>query len=192
METTSETLKDLQRGLARDLDGHFEQLVLCFQRPLFVFVHRMSGCPEDAEEVVQDAFVRAYRALTAYDGDRVRSLSMQAWLYRICLNLLRNKTKRRRVVTEQLVEDRHEGRDASPDPIAVEFQQKERSREMHQAIATLPPKYRSAVLLRYMNDLSYAEIAYALSQPEGTVKSNVHRGLGLLRQTLDGLQGETT
>ena len=87
----------LETDLARDLDGSFERLVLAYQDRLYAFALRFCGNREDAEEVAQDAFVRAYRALKTYPADRVRALALRAWLYRIALNVaLREGTAARR------------------------------------------------------------------------------------------------
>lgn len=71
----------LEDALAADLDGSFERLVLVFQDRLFGFAFRLSGRREDAEEIAQDAFVRAYRALSTYPPDRIRAIALRAWLY---------------------------------------------------------------------------------------------------------------
>ena len=73
----------LALDLAADLDAAFESLVRTFQDRLFSFALRLCGNREDAEEVAQDSFVRAYRALKTYPEERIRALSLQAWLYRI-------------------------------------------------------------------------------------------------------------
>src|SRR5450432_2399213 len=86
----------LPAALANDLDGHFEALVLAFQDRLYGFALRFCANREDAEEIAQDAFVRAYRALQKYPPDRIRSLSLRAWLYQIALNVARNRFRRKR------------------------------------------------------------------------------------------------
>jgi len=83
--------------LAADLDAAFEGMVRTFQDRLYSFAHRLCGNREDAEEVAQDAFVRAYRALKTYPAERIRALSLQAWLYRITLNVARNRWRGKRV-----------------------------------------------------------------------------------------------
>jgi len=187
-----EQITQVTRKLARDLDAHFEDVVSIFQGPLFAYAYRMSGCRQDAEEVVQDAFIRAYHALRGYEPDRIRSLALQAWLYRICTNLTRNRRRQHTIPTTQLLEEHDSSRDHSADSISDGYERRENAEEMQLMLSDLPPKYRSAVVLHFVNQLSYPEIAAALDQPEGTVKSNVHRGLNLLRQELLGSKGETT
>jgi RNA polymerase sigma-70 factor, ECF subfamily len=75
MSTSKSETSRMQRDLARDVDRHFEAVVVAYQQPLFAYAYRMSGCRQDAEEVVQDVFVRAYRALKTYEPDRIRAPS---------------------------------------------------------------------------------------------------------------------
>jgi RNA polymerase sigma-70 factor (ECF subfamily) len=185
MSADTSTVAGLLTDLASDLDAHFEQLVLLYQRPLYNFAFRMTCSSQDAEEVTQDAFVRAYRALQGYDPDRIRELAVQAWLYRITHNLVRNRS--RRIVPRSSSIDQ-DGAAPIEDPgisVAETYEQIETSHEIAELLTRLPDKYRAAVVLRFINDLPYAEIAETLEQPVGTVKSNVHRGIAMLRQALD-------
>jgi RNA polymerase sigma-70 factor, ECF subfamily len=190
MTTIHESSTTLTRDLARDLDRHFDEVVTGYQRQLFVFAYGMSGCSQDAEEVVQDVFVRAHRALKSYEADRIRGLALQAWLFRICLNLTRNRHRKKQVQTVELLGDGPIG-GVKSDPTADEYRKIEDAREMQEMLLGLPNRYRSAVLLRHVNELSYPEIAAALDQPEGTVKSNVHRGVEMLRRRLSAAQEES-
>jgi len=110
-------------------------------------------------------------------------MAIKAWLFRICINQIRNKHRRHAVPTADLPDELPEhGR---PDPVATTFDDRESDQEMRALLLRLPSTYRPAVVLKFVNDLSYSEIAEALGQPEGTVKSNVHRGLKLLRSYLE-------
>src|SRR6185369_939386 len=86
----------LEAALAEDLEGSFERLVREYQDRLYSFAHRLAGNPQDAEEIAQDAFVRAYRAMKTYPAERIRSLSLKAWLYQITLNVARNRFRGKR------------------------------------------------------------------------------------------------
>src|SRR5262245_52012101 len=106
----------LRRALAEDLDGSFELLVRRFQDRLFGFALRVTGSREDAEEVAQDAFVRAYRALQTYPAERILAMALKAWLYQVTLNVARNRLRRKRHPTVSLDGDgRGDGR-AAPEP----------------------------------------------------------------------------
>lgn len=192
MSDTEQDFFDLKHNLARDLDRYFDDLVQAFQQPLFAFAYRTTGCSQDAEEVVQDTFIRAYRGLASYERDRVRALALRAWLYRICLNLLRNRLRRHKIVTEELRPDgNHSSEDAGVDPVTEAYERRENVRELERSLSMLPARYRSAIVLRYVAQLTYPEIALATNQREGTVKSNVHRGLAMLRSDLKANGGRT-
>jgi RNA polymerase sigma-70 factor (ECF subfamily) len=149
---------------------------------------RLSGSALDAEEIVQDALVRAHTALAGYDAERIRSLHLRPWLYQITLNLVRNRARKRGVATVPL-EGEMDGpsREPLPESAAV-------SAELRQDLAalllTLPEGYRAAVVLRHVEGLRYGEIAQALDQPLGTVKASVHRGLAQLRRRLSEREDE--
>jgi RNA polymerase sigma-70 factor (ECF subfamily) len=172
----------LVEHLATDLDGSFEHLVLAYQDRLYSFALRYTGRAADAEDGVQDAFVRAYRALRGYSADRRRALHLRPWLYRITLNVIRNRVRGQRPVLDEAIGERLV---ATPDEQPEIFAERaERGRDLARLVAGLPERYRSAVILRHVQDLSYAEVAAVLDQPVGTAKANVHRGLRLLRQAI--------
>ncbi|HLX39813.1 MAG TPA: RNA polymerase sigma factor [Ktedonobacteraceae bacterium] len=179
---------DLPTLLATDLNGYFGQLVLDYQHRLYTFALHQTGSAEDAEDIVQEALLRAYYALGDYPAERVRMLKLQPWLYKIALHVYYNRSRQLKLsmvplnVTEDsslldIEDDWHE----QPE-VAVE--DAERVRELESLLATLPEQYRTAVSLYYFEELSYREIADLLSQPMGTVKSNLHRGVRLLREAL--------
>lgn len=184
----------LEADLARDLDGSFERLVAAYQDRLFAFALRFCGNREDAEEVAQDAFVRAYRALRGYPAERVRSLATRAWLYQIVLNVARNRfrRKRHRTVSLDAAARAAHGEDAAPfdPPDRAEerpdsrFEQKRNRADIATLVAGLPPRYREPLILRYVEGLPIAEVAAVLKQPLGTAKSNVHRAVNALRDSL--------
>lgn len=178
-------IDDLAAQLATDVDSHFERLVLTYQDRLYAFALRLSDNPQDAEEIAQDTFVRAYCALKSYNAERIRTMALKPWLYQIALNVFRNHVRARRpaLVSFDSLDDStgmepEDEEDSQPEPRA---ENAERERELAAQVAALPERYRLAVLLRYVGELDYAEIAAVLGQPVGTVKSNVHRGLQRLR-----------
>jgi RNA polymerase sigma-70 factor (ECF subfamily) len=170
----------LPERLAEDLDGVFEDLVGDHQDALFAFITGLCRDPGRAEEVVQDAFVRAHRALGGYPPERIRALALRPWLFRIALNTLRNSLRGRRVELV-LVDSPPDSVAPGPGPEAEVLRHAERLR-LVDALACIPQAHRTAVLLHYAHDLSYPQIAEVQGQPVGTVKSNVHRGLEALRR----------
>lgn len=178
-------------ALADDLDGSFERLVRGHQDRIYSIALRMLGDPRDAEEAAQDAFVRAYRALAGYDETRIRELRLRPWLATIVLNLCRSRlTRRAGPVKTQLSLDlalpgQFEPRaDEAASPAAISAT-RAAAYDWANLLQTLPPAYRTAVILRHVDGLSYPELAIALDRPEGTVKAQVHRGLALLRTALE-------
>jgi RNA polymerase sigma-70 factor (ECF subfamily) len=155
----------------------FERMVHEHQHRVFALGLALTGNRHDAEEVAQDTFLRAYRALVTYPPDRIRELKQKPWLHRIALNVVRNRV---RGVRPRLVELNGSEPDHTPGPEAG-FLLKAEMDDLAVRVAGLPPRYREAVVLRHVQELSYEEAADALGQPVGTVKSNVHRGLQLLR-----------
>lgn len=185
--TAALTEATLPHALAEDLDGAFEQLVLCFQDRLYRFALRLCGNAQDAEEVTQDSFVRAYRALCGYTPERIQALMLRPWLYRITLNVVRNRRRGRHLPMSRL-----DAQGASVIAAGAHHQPErvvERSeweRMLNLSLAALPERYRTALVLRHIEGLSYPELAALLEQPIGTIKSHVHRGARLLRAALDG------
>ena len=159
------------------VDRHFERMVNEHKDRVFATSLAMTGNRHDAEEVAQDTFFRAYRALATYSPERVRDLKERAWLHRIAVNVVRNRV---RGVKPSLVELNGSESDHSPGPEAQAMERMQLD-ELATRVAGLPVRYREAVVLRHVRDLSYAEVAETLGQPVGTVKANVHRGLKLLR-----------
>jgi len=172
----------LAAELALDLDGTFERMVREYQDRLFSFAARVTGSREDAEEVAQDAFVRAYRALASYPAERVRTLALKAWLYRITLNLARNRLrgKKPRFVS---IETWQAEDDPSERPDALLHRRRERA-DLSTLVARLPERYRNPIVLRYVEGLRVEEVATILKQPLGTTKSNLHRAVNALRDAI--------
>jgi RNA polymerase sigma-70 factor (ECF subfamily) len=180
----------IANALAEDVDASFETLVRHFQDRLFTFALRLTGRREDAEEVAQDAFVRAYRALKTYPAERIRAMALKAWLYQVTLNVARNRVRRKRLPTVSLDDEGSRGvaaRSLSDDPRArpdARFEVKRVRSDIASLVARLPERYRAPLILRYVEGLKVEEVAAILKQPLGTTKSNVHRAINALRESL--------
>jgi RNA polymerase sigma factor (sigma-70 family) len=155
----------------------FERMVHEHQNRLFALGFALTGNRHDAEEVAQDTLLRAYRALVTYSPERIRELKQRAWLHRIAVNVARNRYRGRR---PRLVELNGSEQDAAPGPEARALH-RARMDGVAASVAGLPAHYREAVVLRFVQDLSYAQAADVLGRPVGTVKSDVHRALKMLR-----------
>ncbi len=160
----------------------FERMVHEHQDRIFAASLALTGNRHDAEEVAQDTFLRAYKALLTYPPERIRELKQKPWLHQIAVNVVRNRV---RGLKPRLVELNGSEPDHAPGTEALAMRRIGLD-ELAVKVAGLPGRYRDAVVLRYVQELTYEEAADALGQPVGTVKSNVHRGLKMLR----GEQGE--
>lgn len=185
----TESDETLVTGFVAGDSGCYEQLVERYNRPIFNFIYRMLGNYADAEDVAQDVFVQIYRALP----DARTDLPFRPWLYVVarhkCLDFLKRK---RPVLFSDAAGPGDDGDDPAArvvdtDPLPDELAERaDLQRLLQEAIDALPPKYRQVVALRYTADLSFAEIAAALSLPENTVKTHFHRAKALLRARLAG------
>jgi RNA polymerase sigma-70 factor, ECF subfamily len=181
----------LAAALADDLDRAFEALVVGHQDRLYTIALRMLGDRGDAEEAAQDALVRAYRALATYDGERIRELRLRAWLTTIVLNRCRSVATRRttrgpRPISIDGDPARSIAEPESPAAAPAEVAERHSERDRWAArLMALPVAYRTAVVLRHVDGLSYPEVAEVLGRPEGTVKAQVHRGIAILRTMLE-------
>jgi RNA polymerase sigma-70 factor, ECF subfamily len=156
----------VQRTLSGDREA-FGRLVEAYQGVLFNLALRMVGDPEDARDVTQSAFVKAYSKLATFD----RRNRFFSWLYRIGINESLNWRGRRR--SREELDDGLESPDAGPDR-AAELSEEERL--MNRALMDLTPDYRQVVILRHFLDFSHREIGELLQLPEKTVKSRLHTG----------------
>jgi RNA polymerase sigma factor (sigma-70 family) len=180
----------LAARLARDVENAFPSLVADHQDRLYTIALRLLGDRRDAEEVAQDALVRAFRAMRGYPRERVASLRLRPWLASIAVNLARNRRRRHddRRPPSQLEPMLDAGFDPPADgrsAPAVTVDRRETKHELAAALLTLTPAVRAAVVLRHVDGLSVAETAEALGRPEGTVKAQVFRGLRELRVALE-------
>jgi RNA polymerase sigma-70 factor, ECF subfamily len=161
----------------------FEALVRRHQDAIFAFALNLTGDRAEADDVSQEAFVRAWRAYGGYDAERRAALKERPWLHRIALNVFRNRLRRPAAL------ELDEGAAAAPaarepERVALRNAAKE---ELRRHLLALPRPYREAVVLRHVQGLGYAESALVLGVPEGTVKSNCHRGLQRLQERIGGL-----
>jgi len=177
----------------------YDLLVLKYQHKVVKLVMRYVRNPADAEDVAQEAFVKAYRALPQFRGDS----AFYTWLYRIAINTAKNAlvSRDRLPVGYELDAPGHEdsadmsGRLRDPDtPEGLALSEEIRN-IVHAAIGALPEDLRTAIMLRELEGLSYEEISTAMNCPVGTVRSRIFRAReaidGKLREVFDGGLGRT-
>ena len=182
MPPTDEEL--VARSTGGDLDA-FNQLVVRWERPIFALAYRVIGREEDARDVCQDTFLRAYRALGGFKGQA----KFSSWLYRIALNLCRDWIRReRRTPVAQAPEgvDLIElaGETSPSDSVEELVARREIGRAVARAMADLPEEQRTAIILKEYHGLTFQEIADMLECPLSTVKARLYQGLSVLRRQL--------
>lgn len=182
-----ELIAAFQRG---DLSS-FDVLVRRWNRKIQGAIYRIVGSEEEARDLAQEAFLKAYRGL----GTFKQEARFSSWLYQIALNLCRDRFRRRRgktlVSLEALREDGHApGVGNGPDALEV-FEALDLSRAVADAVASLPQEQREVIILKEYEGLTFLEIAEVLGLPVSTVKTRLYRGLGQLRQRLlrQGIRG---
>jgi len=160
----------------------FDVLVARYQRIVYQLSYRMVGHVEDAKDIVQEAFLRAYRSL---DNFR-RGVPFSSWILKItsnlCIDHLRQR-HRRPLSLEAGMEQGLELPDTQPSP-EESYLLEERHRAVQQAMMELPERYRLPLILRHFHGLSVEEVARTLGQPVGTVKSNLFRAREQLKRSL--------
>lgn len=156
----------------------YGELVRRHQTAAYNTARRIVGDSQDALDVTQDAFVRAYDALASFD----RSRAFAPWLHTIVTNLALNFVQRKRPMQELDTEFHASERSANPESRALVFEQQQRVRD---ALLQLPPAWRAVVELRHFQDLSYEEISAALNMPVSDVKSHLFRARQKLRQLFE-------
>jgi RNA polymerase sigma-70 factor, ECF subfamily len=182
MNWTDEDLVTRSRG--GDLDS-FNQLILRWERPIYALAYRTIGREEDARDVCQETFLRAFRALPGFRGQA----KFSSWLYRIALNLCRDWMRReRRAPLVQVPED------TDPMELAAAIEPSESiedlvarrdlTRIVERVMARLPEEQRTAIVLKEYHGLTFQEIADLVGCPLSTVKTRLYQGLTVIRREL--------
>jgi RNA polymerase sigma-70 factor, ECF subfamily len=183
MTATDEEL--VARSQGGDLES-FNELIVRWERPIYALAYRVIGREEDARDVCQDTFLRAYRALPGFKGQA----KFSSWLYRIALNLCRDWIRRqRRAPVSQMPEDI----DATELAAATEptesiedlVARRELSAIVEHAMAGLSEEQRTAIILKEYHGMTFQEIADLQGCPLSTVKTRLYQGLSQLRRQLE-------
>ncbi|WP_066188924.1 MULTISPECIES: RNA polymerase sigma factor SigW [Gracilibacillus] len=165
----------------------FEDIVAYYQNRVFAICFRMVGNKQEAEDIAQEAFIRAYYNIESFDENR----KFSTWLYRIATNLTIDKLRKKK--PDYYLDAEIKGSDglnlygqlASDQPLPEEeVESLEIQSHIQKEIMALPAKYRSVIALRFLDELSLKEISEVLEMPVGTVKTRIHRGREALRKRL--------
>lgn len=190
-----ETDKELVRRVKKGDKQAFDLLFLRYQHKILNLVSRYLRDPEDVQDVTQEAFIKAFRALPRFRGDS----AFYTWLYRIAINTAKNhivSRSRRPPGTDVDVEDAEfmDGTDALKDSESPEsaLARDELKAAIDQAIQELPDDLRSAVTLREFDGLSYEQIAEIMDCPVGTVRSRIFRAREAIDRAIEPLLNSQT
>jgi len=194
---TAEEARLIERLVVRD-EAAFNTLVRTYERRVFALAARMMGSRAEAEDLAQEVFVQVFKTIGAFRAES----KLSTWIYRIAINLSKNRSKYLRVrhtAQQQQLESLEEqeplarGRGANmtpierPDDLAAGRQLEH---IVQGAILALEPGFRECLVLRDIEDLSYEEIGAITALPEGTVKSRIHRARAQLRELVERALGE--
>jgi RNA polymerase sigma-70 factor (ECF subfamily) len=181
-------VEQVQRGDRRA----FDLLVIRYQQRILKLIMRYVRDPAEAQDVAQEAFIKAYRALPSFRGES----AFYTWLYRIAINTAKNylvSLQRRPVDYDLDLQDPENYKynamlrdEETPEGIAM---QEELRHAVERAIASLPEELRTAIMLRELDGLSYEEIAQAMDCPVGTVRSRIFRAREAIDQGIAALDG---
>jgi RNA polymerase sigma-70 factor (ECF subfamily) len=183
MSTPDEEL--VARSMGGDVES-FNQLVLRWERPIYALAYRVIGREEDARDVTQEAFLRAYRALPGFKGQA----KFSSWLYRITLNLCRDwirKQKRTPVLQAPEGVDVIEmaGEVGPTESVEDLVARNVMGEAVARAMRVLPEEQRTALILKEYQGLTFQEIADMLGCPLSTVKTRLYQGLQVVRRELE-------
>lgn len=184
----------VQKCLSGNPDA-YEELVVRYQKPVYNLAYRMLGNTEDAKDITQEAFVKAYQSLHRYNSD----YSFRSWIFRITQNLsiyyLRWKKRRPQTSLDEPLGNEMESEDetlhmqiadSSPNARTM-LMEEQKTKRIEQIIQSLPEKYLTVIILRHIQGLQIDEIANVLEIPEGTVKVNLYRARNLMKEKLGDL-----
>ena len=169
-------MDDLNESLVRDLDAAFPAVVDRLGGRLYWGLRRMSGSHQEAEDLTQETFIRAYRALAGYPAERIGEMRLEPWVWTIALNLGRNHAR---------------DRARRPTLVTLDYEVAAQGPELvepglwDQRFSRLSKAQRTAVVLRHVVGMGIEEIAEATGRPTGTVKADIHRGLNRLREIME-------
>lgn len=163
----------------------FTKIIDKYKNQLFATVLRMTKNPEDAQDLVQEAFIKVYEQLNKYDFKG----SFSSWLYRVTINHCLDELRKKRYQVEHITFNEKGIESSEENEPEIVFLKKEKSRQLEKLIASLPEDERMIILLRYANERSYEEISELLHIPLSTVRNKLHRAKKKLRKIVQAEKG---
>ncbi|OGI17304.1 MAG: hypothetical protein A2Z52_02855 [Candidatus Moranbacteria bacterium RBG_19FT_COMBO_42_6] len=173
--------------------GHpeiYDEIVTRYEKKLFSYIYRLVGNREEAEDILQNVFVKAYRNIKSFDIER----KFSSWIYRIAhneaINFLKKRNKKKFISWEDIVasKDKMETKSDERSPIDI-WIRKESAIEVKQALEKIPEKYRQVLMLRYFSEKSYEEIGKMIGSPVNTVGTLINRAKKKLMSVINLMEG---
>jgi RNA polymerase sigma factor (sigma-70 family) len=156
----------------------FSHIINKYKNQLYATILRLTKNPHDAQDLVQEAFVKVYYQLDKYD----KKGPFSSWFYRVAINHCMDEFRKKRYKQVEMTEDVMEKNPNHPELV---FLKREESRQLEALLVTLPEDERMIILLRYVNELSYEEISELAGVPVSTVRNKLHRAKKKLRKTVN-------
>lgn len=180
---TAMTDEEIVSAVQKGEHAAFSHIIQRYQGKIYSYIFRLTNHPEDANDITQEVFLKAYRNLHTVDTER----KFSSWIYRIAhnesVNWLKKKT---RTKVESLDAHMDQGiQIPSSIDVAHQYVQQEEQKEVRLAISALPEKYRRVLELRYLHEYSYQEISKALGKPINTVGTLINRAKKLMLEQID-------
>lgn len=166
----------IKQVLAGDKEA-YANIINKYKNQLYATVLRMTRNPQDAQDFVQDAFIKVYRNLDKYKADG----SFSSWLYRVAVNHCMDEFRKKQYTTVQIEVD--EEKVVNPNHPEIIFLKHEKKRQLERLVSTLPDDERLIILLRYINEVNYEEISEIMGVPLSTVRNKLHRAKKKMRET---------
>ncbi len=174
-------MEEEQQWIQQILAGNkqtYANIIDHYKNPLYATILRMTKNPHDAQDLLQEAFIKVYQQLDKYDEKG----SFSSWLYRVAINHCMDTFRKKHVKTSHI--ELNEEQAVDPNHPEVVFLKKEESRQVERLIGTLPEDERLIILLRYVNEMSYDEISVLTEVPLSTVRNKIHRAKQKMRSTV--------
>jgi RNA polymerase sigma factor (sigma-70 family) len=169
-----EDLKWIREVLSGDKQA-YAKIIHKYKNPLYATILRMTKNPQDAQDLVQEAFIKVYNQLEKFE----QKGSFSSWLYRVAINHCMDEFRKKRYSINQV--EVNENSAINPNNPEVVFLQKEKNRQLERLIATLPEDERIIILLRYANGLSYSEISETVDMSLANVRNKIFRAKKKMR-----------
>lgn len=156
----------------------YAHIINKYKNPLYATILRMTKNPQDAQDFVQEAFIKVYHKLDKYDNKG----SFFSWMYRVAINHCMDELRKKRYKITQVEINEEKVVDSNHPEII--FLKKEKNRQLEKLISSLPEEERMIILLRYANELSYHEISEIVGLPLSNVRNKLHRAKKKMRESV--------